>query len=129
MTHTSPTNPSILIVDDEERVLTMLVRAFRHHDYTILTATNGRDGLELFMKHRRAIKLVISDVLMPVCGGPEMLRQIHKSDPYMPAILISAHFDTITLEGNLSIPLLRKPFRVNELLQEVQDQLAKADHL
>lgn len=117
--------PVILIVDDEERVRSMLTRAFRHHPYQILTAAHGQQGLELFLQHQDEIALVISDVLMPICGGPEMLRQIRQHRPGVPALLISAHFDTVTLESDSPIPILRKPFLFRELLDAVEQQLAQ----
>ena len=63
----------ILLVDDEPNVLRALQRVFQQENYQVVTAGNGQEALDLLS--REPFHLMISDYMMPVMNGGELLRQ------------------------------------------------------
>jgi len=82
----------ILIIDDEKPALSMFRLLLGAYDYSVLTAENGSDGIELFKKEQPPI--VITDIKMPGIDGFEVLRQIKAINPEAEIILITGHGDT-----------------------------------
>ena len=65
----------LLIVEDEPTVRTVAERALTRQGYTVLTADNGEEALEIMERNPGAYDIIISDVSMPVMTGPEMLQE------------------------------------------------------
>ncbi|MCQ1550109.1 MAG: response regulator [Candidatus Accumulibacter phosphatis] len=80
---------TILLVDDEENILTALRRVLRREGYQILTANSGRDGLEQLGSH--AVDVIVSDQRMPGMSGVEFLRQARASRPETVRIVLSGY--------------------------------------
>ncbi len=82
---------TVLIIDDEPRVL----RAFAHNvrllGYTVITAEGGRTGLELY--HQEQPEIVMTDLRMPDLSGQQVLEAIRAHDPEANVILTSGHGD------------------------------------
>jgi len=70
---------TLLFVDDEPNILNALRRLFRGSDYKILTAENGKSGLEIL--HSNAVDLIISDMRMPQMDGAEFLSAAAENWP------------------------------------------------
>lgn len=85
------TDIGILVVEDEEqaRETLSLMLTMRFPGIKLYTAENGRIGLELYRRHLP--ELVITDINMPQMNGMEMARTIHKVDPTVSIIVMSAH--------------------------------------
>jgi signal transduction histidine kinase/FixJ family two-component response regulator len=82
---------TILLVDDEEGIRTVLGIALADSGYSVLTADSGEQGLQLFRQHRPAI--VLSDIKMPGMDGIELLRCIKAESPDTEVIMITGHGD------------------------------------
>ena len=79
----------VLIVDDDRRILDLLVELLQLEGYEVATAADGAEAIELSIGF--APDVVVSDVVMPVVGGLELCRRL-KEDPrtaYIPVLLIS----------------------------------------
>ncbi len=117
---------TILLVDDEELVRDLGARILSKAGYQVLTATNGKEALDLFEKERRQLSLVILDLIMPVMGGKECIKELLKIDPQA-KVLIASGFsaDTSTDEilGLGAKEFVTKPFRFKELLRQVRKTL------
>lgn len=89
----STTNPTrartILLVDDEENILSALRRVLRREGYQILSAASGREGLELLATH--PIDVIVSDQRMPNMTGVEFLRRAKESHPDTVRIVLSGY--------------------------------------
>lgn len=83
---------TILIVDDEVNNLQFLKRTLRK-DYTILTATNGQEALDVVEKEGQNISLIISDQRMPTMTGTEFLSKITDEHPYIIKMLLTGYAD------------------------------------
>jgi signal transduction histidine kinase len=81
----------ILVIDDERPILDMLEISLASEGYTVLTAENGPEGLEIFRREKP--KLVITDVKMPGMDGLEVLRRIRESGEEAEVIVITGHGD------------------------------------
>ncbi len=89
----------ILFVDDEERILTALRSIFRHN-YRVLTATNGREAMDIVTKFRPHV--VVSDQRMPEMTGVELLRQVKIASPQTVRMLLTGYSDLAAIVGSLN---------------------------
>ena len=82
-------NTEILIIEDEEEMRIALTEVLIRNGYSVHTASNGIEGLELFNKE--PFNMVITDVKMPKVSGLEVLKEIKKQSPQIPVIMITAY--------------------------------------
>jgi signal transduction histidine kinase/CheY-like chemotaxis protein len=110
---------TILLVEDEESLRRTGQRVLERAGYVVLVAEHGGDALAILDSSR--IDLVISDVVMPRMGGPELLRTARAMGHQVPFLLTSGYSNTAPLDP--SVPLLPKPWEVNVLLARVRTML------
>ena len=79
---------TILVVDDERLICDLLRSVLSRHGHEVLTASNGREGLDLFKKHRPRYTLL--DLRMPEMNGIEVLKQIRGIDPQAAVLVLTA---------------------------------------
>jgi len=119
--------PTILIVDDSRVVVKILSRMLRE-DYDILTAANGEEALEL-IQERREIKLVVSDLWMPVVDGFELLTCIKRStNPdinMIPVVIVSASQLDPSVREKLEVlgvaAVVKKPVTAEKLVAVISE--------
>jgi CheY-like chemotaxis protein len=116
----------ILLVEDETGVLDVLHNLLTEVGFTVYTASNGIEGLELYRKLADKIELVITDVVMPKMGGRELFQEIKKIKPDADVIFMTGHplTDEKALEelhGN--VPILHKPFDFAILVKTINSIL------
>lgn len=119
---------TILIVEDEFAIVDMLKHLFSDRGHSVLTAFNGRQGLERLAEGPQP-DLVICNFMMPFMDGGRMLRAMRENDAYrdIPFIMISALPESnISEEVKGYSAFLRKPFRLAGLLDLVASILSSA---
>jgi two-component system cell cycle sensor histidine kinase/response regulator CckA len=109
---------TVLLVEDEPMVRSVAERALTRHGYTVITADNGEDALEIIAKNE-PIDLLISDVVMPGMDGPTMVREARQSRPDLKILFMSGYAEeqlrkSIDIEN---VNFLAKPFSVIELAE------------
>jgi len=109
---------TVLLVEDEPTVRSVAERALTRHGYTVVTADNGEDALEILAKGEK-FDLLISDVVMPGMDGPTMVREARESRPDLKILFMSGYAEeqlrkSIDLEN---VNFLPKPFSVTELAE------------
>ena len=108
--------PVVLIVDDEPRIISSLLRALRREGYELLSAERPEDALRLV--EERAIDCVLSDYKMPAITGLELLERIAKRRPHAARLLITG-WNTEVDRGELERlgvqAVLSKPWDDSEL--------------
>lgn len=118
---------TILLIDDEELVQATASTILSKLGYRVITAENGKRGIELYKDHREEINLVILDMIMPVMGGKETFMNIHSFDPSLP-VIISSGFSREEDQEALSrlgvSGYLRKPFHRVELAEMISKLLS-----
>ena len=117
----------ILLVDDEQNILTSLRRLFRPEGYEIFLAPSAREGLAILEQER--IDLVISDMRMPEMDGSAFLKQVATRWPEVVRILLTGYADitsTITAinEGQI-YRYLSKPWEDNDIKLSVRHALER----
>ncbi|MGC8659077.1 MAG: PAS domain S-box protein, partial [Desulfomonilaceae bacterium] len=119
-------NETILLIDDEELVLDLGVKFLSHAGYTVITAHNGREALEIFRREKDRVSLVILDLVMPEIGGLQCLEQIKDIDPAA-KVLIASGFALEENERQMvksqAIGYLSKPYQVNHVLEAVRNAI------
>jgi len=118
---------TILLVEDEDMVRTVAERALARQGYTVLTASDGEQGLARLEQGDR-IDLLISDVVMPGMDGPAMVRAARAARPDLPVLFMSGYAEE-QLRNSIDIPnvsFLPKPFSVNQLAEAARDVLGAA---
>ncbi len=119
--------PTLLLVDDEENILSSLRRLFRPLGYRILTAQSGVQGMEVMGQEN--IDLIISDMRMPEMDGAKFLSEVAKRWPDTVRILLTGYSDltsTITAVNQGRIYCyLSKPWEDNDIKMTVQNALEK----
>ncbi|MNK11552.1 Sensor histidine kinase TmoS [compost metagenome] len=118
----------ILIVDDNKDMREYLTRLLEDH-FTIFTAVNGKDALEKIILYKP--QLVLSDVMMPVMDGKQMLKELRTRDDVFstPVILLSARAGEEAKIDGLEAgadDYLVKPFSAAELLTKIRAQIKLA---
>lgn len=116
---------ALLLVDDEQNILSSLRRLFRPVGYKIHMATGGQQGLEILEKEK--IDLIISDMKMPEMDGAEFLAKVAKQWPDTVRILLTGYADiesTISAvnEGKI-YQYISKPWDDNDILISVRQAL------
>ena len=118
--------PYVLIVDDEFGLADIISYLLASQGYEVEIAINGQLGLEALAK--RPADLVLVDVMMPIMGGPEMVRQM-KADPALaaiPVIMMSGLPEAIPRGADaLQDAALTKPFPMKRLLAAVSELLKR----
>jgi CheY-like chemotaxis protein len=115
---------TILVVDDEPDVRTVAMEMLRGSGYQVLEAADAADALELIATADRAVDLVLSDVVMPGTGGPELADQIRTRSPDTEIVFVSGYADiSATAPALRGATLLRKPLERDALLAEVETAL------
>lgn len=117
--------PSILVVDDDD-ILRSVLRAFlRAEGFQIFTAASGPEALEIVNKE--PLDLMISDIRMRPMNGIELLRAVKQSHPQLPVIMLTAYSsrDTAREAEQLgAFAYLAKPFTNDEVTRIVKDAIA-----
>jgi putative two-component system response regulator len=109
----------ILIVDDDVISLSLIENALASAGYDVITATNGREALDLL--HDRPIRLVVADWDMPEVSGLELCRQVRKGDlsGYVYIILVTSYDSAERVVEGLGAgadDFITKPFNAAELI-------------
>ena len=118
---------TILVVEDEPAVLTLLERVLSSAGYVVVTASSGAEALAVTTSRSGDIDLLVSDAVMPGMAGLELARQLRLERPELPILFVSGWageaFDREWAAAP-AVDLMLKPFEVADLLERVQALLA-----
>ena len=115
---------TVLLVEDEAMVRTVAERALSRHGYTVITANNGEEALDI-IDRGEDIALLITDVVMPMMDGPTMVREARRSRPKLPVLFMSGYAEE-QLRNSIDIDnvaFLPKPFSVQALAEAARRAL------
>jgi signal transduction histidine kinase/ligand-binding sensor domain-containing protein/ActR/RegA family two-component response regulator len=116
----------LLLVEDEPQLLALAARTLRDRGYRVLTAGDGQEALDVLSDTKAQIALLVTDVVMPRIGGPELLVRLRQRQPGLRAVFISGYLPGAgSPRGALpaGAPLLPKPFTPDELAARVREEL------
>ena len=113
-------NIVLLYVEDESEIRTNTVRLLEHLCDELIVASDGKEGLSLYKKHKPHI--VISDIEMPIMNGVDMCRAIKKIDSNQHIIFTTAHSDSIYFMAAIEMQIdsyILKPIEYNLLENKI----------
>ena len=116
---------TILVVEDEEAVLSMAQRTLERQGYEVLPALSGREGLTLALKHPGEIDMLFCDVAMPDLTGREVAERVKDVRPGIRILMTSGYgARRLTEEGILKgVEFLPKPYSPRDLTARVRQML------
>ncbi len=116
-------NQTILMVDDEDLLLTLGQTILSEYGYRVLTANSGAKAIELVSKSDRQIDLLITDLVMPNMSGRELVEQVGRLSPFTRVLCSSGYVRSNSKEQDRAA-FLQKPFTSQDLLIKVKLALA-----
>ena len=114
--------PKVLIVDDEEGIRALACNVLSRAGVKVLSAEDGKAGIEMFREHHAVISAVILDLLMPSMEGEDVFALLNELDPEVPVIM-SSGFDESEVArrfpGTKPARFLQKPYTARVLIEAV----------
>ena len=117
---------TVLVVDDEEAVRSVARGVLEDSGFTVRTATDGDEGVEVFRRHADEIALVLLDVTMPRLSGHDTLPQLRRVREDVTVVLSSGYSEEVARDQVADQPIsgfLQKPYSPAELLAKVRETL------
>jgi CheY-like chemotaxis protein len=117
---------TVLLVEDEEGLRLLSKRILNNAGYQVLVAANGDDAERVFAEHAASIDLVVSDVVMPGCGGPELLSRLHHRAPALRVLYMSGYTEQSAAHRagiDRGVPFVQKPFTAAAFVRQVREVL------
>jgi PAS domain S-box-containing protein len=111
--------PTILVVDDESRILSSIAGFFKAVGYNVLTAATGGDALDLVGDYKGPIDVLVTDIVLPQVSGSELAVSIAASHPEAKVLAISGHPEDFVLRQPGIGYYLPKPFCLPDLHKKV----------
>jgi two-component system alkaline phosphatase synthesis response regulator PhoP len=113
----------IMVVDDEPNIIQTLQDRLEMNDYTVISACNGKEGLDKAINEKPDI--ILLDVIMPIMDGHEMLERLRKTEAgkNIAVIMLSARSQTDDIARASTCGIedyIIKPFDLSELLAKIE---------
>ncbi len=117
---------TILLIDDDEKIISMLRRGLAFEGYDVSTAANGAEGLNMILNSEP--DLVVLDIMMPKVDGFEVCRRLREGGSKVPILMLTAKDEIEHRVKGLDLgadDYLVKPFALEELLARVRALLRR----
>jgi two-component system cell cycle sensor histidine kinase/response regulator CckA len=117
----------VLVVEDDTAVRQVAVRILRGHGYSVLEARRPTEARAVCDRHGKAIQLLLTDVIMPECTGPQLAQELTARYPEMRVIYMSGYPGGAAARAGAldgSAIYIEKPFSPKTLLERVGAALA-----
>ena len=118
----------VLYVEDDEGTRALTVSVLEEFFDNIMIAVDGKDGLEKFLAHEKEIDLVITDIMMPLLTGLEMIQSIRQHNTEITIVVLSAHNEATYFEQAIEMGIdgyLSQPLRIKQLLSTLSKAIEK----
>jgi two-component system cell cycle sensor histidine kinase/response regulator CckA len=117
---------TILLVEDAEGVRNLIRQVLTQNGYTLLAAEDGEQAFKLVEQHAGPIHLLLTDIVLPRMGGPEIAHRLRALRPGIGVLFTSGYTDRGVVENGVlesGIAFLQKPFAADELRRRVREVL------
>lgn len=116
------TQPTILVVEDDDIVRMLIVDVLEELEYQVLEADGCEQALKFLRDHQQDIALMMTDVGLPVMDGRELAKQARLERPQLPVLFASGYAESIDVPEGMSV--IGKPFSIDQLRDKVKRILA-----
>jgi len=126
MTSANDNHETILVVDDEAVVLSLVASILKDGGYAVLCARNGEEAVQIASRHEGSIDLVLTDIVMPGMNGGELVRQLLLLKSEIHVLYMSGYTKyAVVSQGVLESvnSFIWKPFSPSTLLLKVREVL------
>ena len=113
---------TVMVVDDENVLLTMAETVLSEYGYCVVTANSGHKALAILSRGDVQVDLIITDLVMPTMSGRELIERVRKLAPSTRIMSTSGY--VMPADKQTGTPYLQKPFTSRELLTKVKQVLA-----
>jgi len=116
----------ILVVDDEEGIRNVTETIITRNGYSVVTAANGVEALQAYSKNSGSIRLLVTDLMMPMMDGARLTRALRELNPRLPVIVASGYCDASSEAEMKALGVrmrLAKPFGQDQLLRAIHETL------
>src|SRR6478672_7465835 len=114
--------PTVLVVDDQKDVRILLELVLERAGFSTVVAADARHAAAMFARHRDALRVLVTDIVMPGLSGIELAAQLRIEKPDLPVLYVTGYQQYTALADEC----LAKPFRPVELVQKVEALLDAA---
>ncbi|MGH8338140.1 MAG: response regulator, partial [Gammaproteobacteria bacterium] len=117
---------TILVVEDEDEIRDMVRDYLERKGYTVVAANNGSEALEVALRYKGSIHLLLTDVVMPQLGGHELAQQIKGMRPRIKILFTSGYPEHAAPPEKSAGPpavILQKPYPLNDLSTRIRQIL------
>jgi two-component system cell cycle sensor histidine kinase/response regulator CckA len=116
-------NENILVVDDDRDVLNFIRDILETHGYTVIPSNNSLTAVDTFRNLSGKIHLVITDIVMPLMEGDELIRNLREIKPDVKIIVVSGYGNDAVQREKMANAFIKKPFESIDLLKAVRQLL------
>ncbi len=122
---------TILLVDDDNEFRPFVVEALKKGGYMPLGASSAEEAFDLIAKYEGPIHMILTDIMMPGTGGPELAKKVVALKPNIKVLFMSGYAEGLIIPDDVYDVLdsgdsfIEKPFSVRALLQKIRDQFDK----
>ncbi|MET3455847.1 response regulator [Pseudomonas kilonensis] len=116
------TQPTILVVEDDDIVRMLIVDVLEELEYQVLEADGCKQALEFLSDHDQPIALMMTDVGLPIMDGRELAKKARLERPQLPVLFASGYAESIDVPEGMSV--IGKPFSIDQLRDKVKRILA-----
>lgn len=117
----------VLLVDDNALQLSVREAILRKAGFQVSIATNAESALAALRMVGDHIGVIVTDHLMPGCGGPELVRRIRAENDWIPVVVLSGMPDAMSEYKGQEVVFRAKPLPPPELIELVRLSLAEAN--
>ncbi|HVW07121.1 MAG TPA: ATP-binding protein, partial [Bryobacteraceae bacterium] len=114
---------TILLTEDEAGVRGYVRHVLERHGYRVAEASNGLEAMDVLHSFPGPIDLLLTDVVMPECGGVELAEHFSSVYPGVPVLYMSGYNDRLWMEGDRAVNFIQKPFASPALLARIRELL------
>ena len=117
---------TILVVEDEPGLLKLTTRMLQHYGYRVLAAMSAEEALRIMQANAGGIDLLLSDVVMPGAGGPDLARQLREIQSDLKVVFMSGYAETGMFRHGLleaGADFIQKPFSAVALTNKIREIL------
>lgn len=118
---------TLLIVEDEPFLRTLLSKMLRTKGYSIIEASDGKEALEIFEQQKNSIDLVLTDTGMPNIDGYELIKKLRQEKENVKVIVMTGYMDSEQAEklAKEQVDIVSKPFDIAEISATIRNVLMR----